>query len=179
MAEDINKEEEFAPMTRSEVEKPDWGKNLMEWKVMEFVKHEHTELWYIMAGLIVALILLYSYVTANFLFALIIVLTVVIIFIYETKEPKTLPVIIWEDGVQVGSKFYDYDNLDGFYLIYKPNVVKKLYLEPRANLRYDVDILIDDQDPVKIREILLEYLPENLSKETEPISDALGRVLKI
>jgi len=52
-------------------------------------------------------------------------------------------------------------------------------LEPRANLRYDVDILIDDQDPAKIRKVLLEYLPENLDKEDEPISDTLGRVFKI
>ena len=43
----------------------------------------------------------------------------------------------------------------------------------------DIDILIDDQDPAKIREILLNYLPENLSKEDESISDTLGRVFKI
>jgi hypothetical protein len=180
--EDINlpnTDEEFDPMNEDEATRPDWGEKLMEWKVKEFVKHDRNGGWYVVTGIIVALILVYSFVVGNFLFALMTILTVFIIFIYEVKEPRSLSVVIWEDGVQFGSKFYDYDNLDGFYLIYKPDVVKKVYLEFHSGWRQDLGISIDDQNPVEIRDILLEYLPENLDKEDESLSDTMGRVFKI
>jgi hypothetical protein len=34
-------------------------------------------------------------------------------------------------------------------------------------------------NPIKVREILLDYLEEDLDQENEPLSDGLGRMLKL
>ena len=40
-------------------------------------------------------------------------------------------------------------------------------------------IPLQGNNPLLVREYILQYLPENLDREEEPASDAIARVLKI
>ena len=56
---------------------------------------------------------------------------------------------------------------------------KNLYLEFKNSLRPRLTIPLEDINPVNARKILKNYLDEDLEKDTEPTSEALGRKLRL
>jgi len=154
------------------------GKTLIKWHFPEFEQPERTISWYIVLFIIFAALLIYSIVTLNFLFAIIIVMVVVILFLHQRKNPIELEMKITEAGIEIGEKFYSYKNLDKFFIIYEPPEISNLYIEFKSNLKPDLSIPLKKQNPIKVRDILLDFLLEDVDKEDEPSSDFLTRLLK-
>jgi hypothetical protein len=153
---------------------------IITWNVPEFEKHERGRAWYVTAVILALLALVYSFWTANFLFVVIIVIAAVVIILNDGRNPESIKFTITGEGVIIGKKFIDYDDLKNFSLIYKPRQgVKKLYFEFKNVLRPRLSINLDNMNPLPIREILLNYLPEDLERENEPLSEQLGRLFKI
>jgi hypothetical protein len=86
---------------------------------------------------------------------------------------------IREDGLEIGRNFYSYRDLNNFWIIYQPPEVKKIYVSFKSRIAAPLVISLENQNPLKIRKTLLEYLPEDLEKEEEPASDSLSRTFKI
>jgi len=98
--------------------------------VPEYTKYHKTKNWYIGACTIGVILLAYSFLTTNFLFAIIIILITVVAILREGKEPKLIDVVITGEGIEFGNIFYDYDVLKDFSIIYKPKMeIKNLYLQ--------------------------------------------------
>lgn len=162
----------------TEEEKMPQGKELFGWDVPEYHEYERGLGWYIgLIGLGIVL-LIYALRSNNFLFAFIVIMFAIIFLIHSGRRPMILKFAITEDGIALGKKMYRWKDLKRFYIIYEPPEVKNLYLE-FSGVRPRLPIPLYDQDPVKIREFLLKFLYEDLSKTEEPISDWLGRFLKI
>ncbi len=157
----------------------DLGKTLAEWQFPEFVKYKRSRSWYITAGIVVALLLIYSAVTANILFAMIIVIASIIFIINQKREPKMVSFKITEEGIVVDETLYEWPEIKNFWIIYEPPKVKNLYFEFKSLLLPRLPIPLQDQDPVKIREILLDHIDEDIDREGEPISDGISRALKL
>jgi hypothetical protein len=124
-------------------------------------------------------LLLFAIFTANFLFAMIIIIAAVILFLRHNEPAKNIIFTIYEDGIRVGNKFYEFKEIKDFYVIYEPPEVKSLYFEFKSVLQPRLQISLEDMNPIKVREILLDYLEEDLDQENEPLSDGLGRMLKL
>ena len=153
---------------------------IIAWSVPEFDKHERGRAWYVAASILAILALVYSFWTANFLFVVIIVIAAVVIILNDGRSPEKIKFAISGEGVIIGKKFIDYDDLKNFSIIYKPRQgVKKLYFEFKNVVRPRLSINLDNMNPLPIREILLNYLPEDLERENEPLSEQLGRLFKI
>lgn len=164
-----------------------YGNVLMSWQIPEYEKHERSKKWYFFAFLIAAGFLILSLWTPNFaferqnfLFAIIIVLISFIIIVFGSREPDMIYFIIATEGIVIGNVFYDFDSLDAFAIIYKPQYnTKGLYFEFKNKLRPRLSIPIDEANPIKLRDILSKYLQEDLERINEPNSDFLGKYLKI
>ena len=76
-------------------------------------------------------------------------------------------------------KFYDYDAVRYFYILYKPPELKNLYFEFKAVTKPRLIVPLENQNPLEIRDILNQYLTENLEKEEEPASEALRKLFKL
>ena len=153
---------------------------LTSWVVSEYAKHERSKTWYIAAAIITAVVLFYALWSANFLFVVIIVLAVMVTMLHDSSEPNAVGFAIADEGIIIGKKFIDYDELKNFSIIYKPRQgVKQLYFEFHNVLRPRLSIGLDNMNPLKIRDILLNYLQEDLERENEPLSEQLGRLFKI
>lgn len=155
------------------------GKTLINWHFPEFEKPERNINWYIILFLISGSLLLYSFLTLNFLFAIIVIMVVVIIFLQQRKEVIELEIKIKEAGIEIGEKFYFYKDLDKFFIIYEPPEISNLYIEFKSRTKPDLSIPLKDQNPIKVRDILLDFLVEDVDKEEEPLSDSLTRILKL
>jgi len=154
------------------------GQKFFSWQFLEFENYERTVGWYVGAAVIVIGLLIFSVVTGNMLFALLIILAALTIVLFRRRN-REISFAITEDGVEVDSQFYDYGRIKSFYIIYQPPTVKTLYFELKGTFSPRVPINLQTQNPLAIREVLLRYLTEDLDHEDEPTSDVFGRMLKL
>lgn len=155
-------------------------KKLIFWDVPEYDTHEKSRWWYIMGIFIAVLMMIYSFATANFLFAVIIIITALIIIFRDGQEPEKVRVSITSEGVEVGRKFYDFDIIKDFSVIYKPKFgVNNLYIEFKNPLRHRLSIPLDEINPIVVRETLLKYLEEDLDRDDQPASESLAKLFKL
>ncbi len=154
------------------------GQTLIKWHFPEFEKPERSMSWYIVMLTIFVALLIYSTVTLNFLFAIIIIMVVIILFLHQRKDPLELEIKITEAGIEIGEKFYAYKDLDKFFIIYEPPEISNLYLEFKNKLKPSLSIPLKKENPIKVRDILIDFLAENVDQEDEPSSDSLTRWLK-
>ena len=156
------------------------GKIIKSWTFPEYVKYNHSRRWYITAFIIFIALIFYNFKTDNFLFIIILVMLALIIVKSHKKKPIKIKFSITESGIILNNTFYDYNNnLNKFWIVYNPPEVKKIYFEFKNMLRTHLIIPITDQSPLDLRDILLEYLDEDLEKEGESTAEALGRLLKL
>ncbi|MFH1457005.1 MAG: hypothetical protein ABIF17_02725 [Patescibacteria group bacterium] len=152
---------------------------LINWSFPELEKPERSRSWYVWATLIALLLLVFAVFSQNFLFGLIIILVAVVLFAYHHKEIEEVEFAILDNGISVGEKFFNFSDLKHFWIIYEPPYVKNLYFEFKNSIRPRLTIPFLDINPVKVRKILLEFLQEDLSRETEPLSESIGKRLKL
>ncbi|NMC51634.1 hypothetical protein GYA54_02830 [Candidatus Kuenenbacteria bacterium] len=151
----------------------------LSWSFPEHEKHERSRRWYIIAGLIAAFLFVYALLTSNWLFALIIIMVIMVMFINHHSEPRPIEFIIDHEGIKLGEKHYKYKDIKNFWIIYEPPTVKKIFFVFMSNTKPILSIPIGEENPVDIRAFLRQYLEEDLDQEAEPFSEAMGRILKI
>lgn len=155
------------------------NKTLIEWLIPEYREHTRSRRWYISASVVLGLLLLYSLLTANFLFALIIIVAGIIVVLQDKHQAPKIPFAITEAGIALGKQFYDYPKLQSFWLYYEPDEAKTLFLEFKNKIRPRLAIPLFNKNPLHVREHLLKFLSEDMDKENEPVSEQLSRLLKI
>lgn len=153
--------------------------SLASWSFQEYSKHERSQVWYITAIIVLGLMISYAVITYNFLFLILLVLTAIIVILQIKNKPKRVKCEITEQGIQLGRKFYKYEDLDCFWVIYNPPKIKNLFFEFKNKFKHRITVPLGQQNPVKVRSLLLEFLDEDLDREEEPTSDTVGRLLKI
>lgn len=158
----------------------DRGKKIMSWQVPEYDKHERGQGWYIIAAIFGLLLLIYSFMSGDFLFAAIIIIAALVIIIHDGQEPMKVDFSITSEGIIVGKRFYDYDEIKDFAIVYKPHQeVKNLYFEFKSIIKPRLSIPLNNFNPLPIRENLLKYLPEDLERTDQPVSEALAKMFKL
>lgn len=155
------------------------GDIIHEWKVPEYEEYDRGPTWIIIMSLLALALIGFAVWSQNFLFALIVMLGGIIIFLQHNQEPIEVPFAVTELGVVVGGKFYPYKEIDAFFIVYDPPEVKKLYFETESSIKPLLKIQFRDQDPVEVRSTLKKYIPEDLEREEEPFGDEIARSFKI
>jgi hypothetical protein len=164
----------------------------LRWQVPEYRKPERSRNWYIIASLFAALCLFFSFFTfqswhlvflglgSNFLFALIIIVVIIIMIINDGRPALMVDFEVGPEGVTIGQKFYDYDELKDFTVLYKPkDSVKNLYFEFKNSMRPRLSIPLRRMDALTVRNFLIKYLDENLDRTEIPLSEQLTKLLKL
>lgn len=158
----------------------DYGKKMISWTIPEYDKHEREKGWYIAAAIVGLIFIIYSFFSGNFLFAAIVIIGALVIMIHDGQEPIKIDFSITDEGLIVGKKFYDYDVIKDFSIVYKPHEnVKNLYFEFKNVVRPRLSIPLGNMNPLPIRENLLKYLPEDLERTDQPLSEALAKIFKL
>ncbi len=152
---------------------------LLSWEFNEYERPERSKKWYLIGGLAAIALLMYAIIARNYIFGVIIILVALIYFLYDIHEPPKVRFAITPAGVRVGRRFIRHKDIAHFWIVYKPGHVQALYLRPAGWTMPQLSIPLEGQDPLQVRELLLQYVPENLNEEDEPVSDALGRMLKL
>lgn len=150
---------------------------LMHWQAPEFEILERDRKWYLYITLTLTAIISYAIYINGPIMAITFILIGVVGYIYISKEPKILDFTITEDGVVAGREIYEFDNLESFWIFYEPKNIKVISLRTKSHMIPYVHIPIHDEDPVQIRKVLLEHIPEE--KQEPGLVETLERLLKI
>ncbi len=152
------------------------GAILHEWEVNEYEQHDRPRRWYVVMGLMGAALVVYALVTQNFLFALIIVLFAMVLFLQSHQTAPKVVVRVTDRGVGIQHRFYEWSELDNFFIIYRPPEVQTLFIDTKTSLRPRLRLPLLDNDPNDLRFTLRQYLPEDTETEDEPLSDRVARM---
>lgn len=157
----------------------DIGAPQLEWEVDEYVQHDRPKHWYLLAAVLGVTLIVYSIVTANFLFAVIILMIGVITLLSTFTTPTRVPVVITNTGIVVADMYYDFEAVKNFSLAYDPPEVKILYIDFQSPWQPALSIPLEDSDPSQVRELLLPYCAENLHRSEERLTDMVRRLYKL
>jgi hypothetical protein len=160
------------------VQEIDVGNALLSWESWDRPPMERSKTWYAIAGTIGVLLIAWSIWQENYLFAIIVVMTAVILLFGQLIPPNRISVHITDLGVVYGDTFYPFEDLRDFSIVYKPPV-KTLYISFYKSIRPMIAVPIEDADPNALREALLPYVFENLEREEELLTDTIRRVYKL
>lgn len=141
---------------------------LLSWQAQKFENFERHPWWGIILFIILILLLTYSLLTDNFLLSIILILAGIIVYLFEKKDPETYHFAICETGVIAHDRFYEFLDIENFWIFYEPGQLgrKELSLKTTSHFLPYVHIPLGNEDPNNIREILLDYIPEEPHKES-------------
>ncbi len=151
-------------------------KKEISWQALEYPEYKKNPFWFVLFGLVVALLVLFGIYTDSWTTAILFLLCGIIGIVYSSQKPKTVNIALNATGVRINSLFYSHKTIKKFWIIYNPEV-KTLYLETTAYLDRIIRIELANQDPVEIKNFLSQYLEEDLEHE-ETFSDRIARKMK-
>lgn len=156
----------------------DVGRILLSWETWDLPPVERSTRWYVIAAVLGIGMIIYSLLTANFLFALIIVMFAVILLMRDLRKPSRVMIAITTDGIAYHHDFYPYKDIRDFAVIYEPPI-SNVYISFNNRLTPPLSISLEDTDPNEVRAQLLPFVFENLDRDNESLTDTLSRVYKL
>ncbi|NBS41785.1 hypothetical protein EBS80_03945 [bacterium] len=155
------------------------GRALVSWEIDEYPRAIRSRKWYMIAGLIGVTLIVYAVATANFLFAVIVLMIGVITLISDFKQPDRVTVSLTTTGLVIGDAYYDFRAIRDFSIVYEPPEVKLLYVTFRQMWQPMLAVPLEETDPNTVRNEMLPFCLENLDRTSETLTEVLRRVYKL
>ena len=166
-------------MEKTKTKHQDHREVLLEWETLDFIPIPRGKTWYIVAGLVVAGLLIFALSTGSWTMAIAFIMLVIVFMLVEKRDPRKVKVVISDMGIQYKGRFHPYHHINAFWMVYHPPYVRVLYLRLNTGRSYKlIRIELNHQKPQEVRELLLRELPE-IEGAQEPFSDLMARILRL
>lgn len=152
---------------------------VLEWTFPEFTVYERGRWWYLTFFIVGTLMILLAILSGTYTAIPVVILAGFILILRFRRHPADVHVRITELGIEVGGMFTRWDDLKEFWIIYRPPEIKKLYVAFKLTIRQPFSIELGSLNPLKVRQALAEFLPENVDEERETAGDQLLRFFKL
>lgn len=136
----------------------------ISWKEFEYDYTEKHPDWFWILGIVAVASILTAILAKNFLFAIILLLSAILLGVYGKREPKLIEFTLMPDGIKVDETFYRYQNVKSFW-VNKSKSSAILIIETDRLFLPHIDIPLGETDPDKVTSLLKKYLIEE--KEVE------------
>jgi hypothetical protein len=148
--------------------------NKLQWQAFDHIREKKSNDWFWFIGIIAGAIIILSIFFNNILFALLVLVGTIIIFISANNPPKTIDYEINRKGVKIHDMLYTYATLESFYVVDEDGFDRdRLIIKSRKTLMPLIVLPLGDQvTPDEIRNFLIEYL-----NEEEMYEPAIQRIL--
>ena len=153
------------------------GEVLYSWEAPEYEVYEKSNRWYVISAVFLIAIIAYALVTNGPIMAVTFILIGIVGYIHLLKDPRIISFALTSEGVMADNQLYAYEDIFSFWIFYEEHNVKIISLHTKAPMLPFVHLPIHMEDPVQLREILMDYIPE--IKQDPSLIDALARVLHI
>lgn len=150
---------------------------IYRWRASEHEIQEKNQRWYLIMGLILAVIIIYAIFTDGLVMAITFILIGVVGYIILNKKPRQINFYITDDGVIADKEIYEFEAIKSFWIFYEAEGVKVISLHTESKFMPFVHIPIGEENPTKLREILIRYVEE--IKQKPSAVDTFERILGI
>ena len=149
---------------------------LFAWEAPEHIHQIRNPQWFAVFAGVIALICIAFVFMGNFIASLTIAMIGGYIFVVAQHKPSLVRYRLLTEGVALGTTLYHYKHIDTFNIVYEPGDVKTVILKSDKRIMPLIHMEIGNADPVAIREILVQFVKEDVHLE-EPIIDIWARRL--
>ena len=149
-------------------------KTLLEWEALDDRKDPDAWLWLVLAIIASAGAITYSALKKEWLMGAVFVVGVFVVTWNLVSKTKPIKIAVTTKGVWIGSGFYDFEKLKGYYFSTRKKV---FFLEPKNRIGVTITFPIGDKEPGEIKNLLPSYLVEIKEKE-EDFIDRLSKKLR-
>lgn len=141
-----------------------------EWSALERTEHNHRPDWYWAVCIITLSIAATAVILHNILFAVLIVISAIALFLRTLQKPRQISYSLTSKGLHLGSEFSSYGTLESFWIEEHEEEEPKLIIKPVALISplFIIPLKTIDREAVRVflAEKLLEVeLHEPLSKK--------------
>ncbi|OGF81975.1 hypothetical protein A2924_04630 [Candidatus Giovannonibacteria bacterium RIFCSPLOWO2_01_FULL_44_16] len=159
------------------------GNVLFSWEAHEYFHHERTTDWYWWVGLVAVLLLGFAVWQRSFLFGILILLGWFTSILYAIRTPRFIRFVLTERGLIIenpeskeSGKMYPWNQLESFWVFYKPPVHEELSIKSKKTFMPYIKVPLGDEDPEAVKEIVSKYIP--LEEQEESLIDTLAHLAK-
>jgi|SRR3989344_1229549 len=153
----------------------------LEWTALEYEEKERSPDWFWALGVIVVASSLASIIYGNYFFAILLVLSGLLLGFFATKKPDVVSYELNKKGLKIRSRFYPYENIKSFWVQTKQleQIEKKSILFIRSERLFMpiISIPIEETSAEKIRSIMIlkNVIEEEMREHpSEKIMELLG-----
>jgi hypothetical protein len=151
------------------------GKPILVWESRDRLEKKFTSDWYIVLYLLFGILLIYALLTFNFMLAILSIVSAIALGVTVSQKPVKAHIGIFSDGVEIeGLDKIEFTEIESFWIFTGINP-PMLVLRPRYWFRFPAYILLENIDPEKVREVLLNYLPER--EEELPFVERISQLM--
>ncbi|MFH0969261.1 MAG: hypothetical protein V1804_02020 [Patescibacteria group bacterium] len=155
-----NELEEYEEFSMSYSEKTYYDAYFCQWSALEHEPYSVGKRFYFFGTIILAAVIAYALIYNSPIMAITFILIGVVGYLFLQKEPRIVNFKINSKGIMAEREIYEFENLKSFWIFYDPPYEKILSLESKNRLMPHIHIPLDNEDPVKIRQILIDFIPE-------------------
>jgi len=148
----------------------------LSWQTYEYVQKKRRVEWFWAVGIIAVAVIVVSIIFQNFLFAILVLLSVFTLFLFASREPRLVTFSITARGILAGKLLYPYTSLESFCISKTDPESINLLVKTTKNLSPLITIPLSNVNPDDVGGLLAQYLAEEeLSQPPlQKIMDSLG-----
>ena len=152
-------------------------KPILAWQGQEFLEYSRNRKWYVLVGLVGAILTIGALVLQQWLTAPVFALATYVVLRHADDKPQVVDYQISRLGVTVGDKFHPFNELKTYWIVYNPPA-KTVTFQSTGRFKPLIKLYLEDVDPEAIRETLKPYLPET-PKQAEDFLDKFSRFIRL
>jgi hypothetical protein len=161
---------------KSKSSNPRLGPEIIAWSGPLYYKHGNGSNALIFSFILVLIGFLFQIFTGNITTTVVISLLAILVFAYSRKNPPIVEFVIGLDEITANNKIYYFDDIESFCIDYYEDLdVSELSLQLKKWYFSYIKLPLQAQDPVKIRNILIMYIPEK--EHPDSASEIIGKML--
>ena len=145
------------------------------WSALEYPVREKTTDWYWALGIMAVAGAVASYILANILFSILIILGAFTVAAYGARHPHEVLFEIDRRGIRSGTTLYPHSSLTSFWVIEGIEESKILLQSSKVFMPYII-IPLGEENPEMVREVLLNYIKEE--EHVEPFAQRIMDYLR-
>lgn len=149
---------------------------ILEWAAPERPPHNRDKRWYLIAGVVTLLLLVYALWTQAWTFAVVIVLLAAVYGLIHNKPPITHTVAIVPQGLKWDREQIPWSDLRAFWMLQGPGYVELHIARKKAGGH--LVIQTGDCVPADIASALAQFIPPIVDRR-ENILDYIIRICKL
>jgi hypothetical protein len=164
---------------RSATAEKNYGNTLLRFITKESIDHQRSKTWFFVSGVIALIGVLYGIFSDSLSFSLLCILLVGVYTLTHKKPSPKIEVLITDLGVRWGERFFQYSQIQRFWIVWMPGEVEQLHFTVSEGFFWrEVIIPIFGQDPAQIRSLFAYHVPEVEGKR-ERTMDFIARKIKL